>query len=53
MCSDGLTDLLSDEQITDIIINGGEDVDGIASQLIDAANDAGGKDNVSVIVCRT
>jgi PPM family protein phosphatase len=51
MCSDGLTDLLSDELIADII-KGGEDVDSIALQLIDGANDAGGKDNVSVVVCR-
>lgn len=51
MCSDGLTDLVSDEQIMEII-KSEEDVDAIATRLIDAANDAGGKDNVSVIVCK-
>ena len=44
ICSDGLSDMLTDEQI-DAILDGG----GAAQDLIDAAKQAGGKDNVSVI----
>jgi protein phosphatase len=51
LCSDGLTDMLPDEQISQILEKE-KDVDHIAVQLIDAANAAGGKDNVSVVVCR-
>ncbi|MFC1816669.1 PP2C family protein-serine/threonine phosphatase, partial [Thermodesulfobacteriota bacterium] len=51
LCSDGLSDMLTDDQILQII-NAHKDVDQIATQLIDAANKAGGKDNVSVVVCR-
>ncbi|MBW1803349.1 MAG: serine/threonine-protein phosphatase [Deltaproteobacteria bacterium] len=51
LCSDGLTDMINDERIKDVL-NAGDSVEDIANRLIDAANDAGGKDNVSVIVCR-
>jgi serine/threonine protein phosphatase PrpC len=52
MCSDGLSDMISDEEILSIL-NSAEDTGGIANALADAANAAGGKDNISVIVCRT
>jgi protein phosphatase len=51
LCSDGLTDMLMDEKIVQIL-NSEKNVDDIASRLIHAANDAGGKDNTSVVVCR-
>lgn len=51
MCSDGLTDMITDEQIADIM-NSGKDVADTAEQLVEAALDAGGKDNTSVIVCQ-
>lgn len=44
ICSDGLSDMLTDEQIDAILDSGGA-----AQELIDAAKQAGGKDNVSVI----
>jgi protein phosphatase len=51
LCSDGLNDMLSDEEIADILkVN--DDVDDIAVRLVDAAIDAGGKDNTSVVVLR-
>ena len=53
LCSDGLSDMLEDERIAEIILAGGADVAQIADSLIEAANEAGGKDNVSAIVCRT
>ncbi len=52
LCSDGVTDMISDSRIEEIIKAGNGDVDEIANRLIDAANDAGGKDNASVVVCR-
>jgi len=51
LCSDGLNDMLSDEEIAGIIKNN-KDVDDITVRLVDAALDAGGKDNTSVIVCK-
>jgi len=51
LCSDGLTDMISDDEIA-LILNEGGDVPDICSRLIRAANDAGGGDNVSVVLCR-
>jgi len=51
LCSDGLTDMLTDREIGQIMSRPGA-VDQIAEQLVDAANAAGGKDNISVVVCR-
>lgn len=51
ICSDGLTDMLTDQTISQILA-GHMEIDPMAPQLIDAANTAGGKDNVSVIVCK-
>jgi len=45
ICSDGLSDMLSDTDIENILKNGGS-----AKSLVDAANNAGGKDNISVIL---
>ena len=52
LCSDGLNDMVSDDRIADIIAES-SDVDSMAVNLVTAALDAGGKDNTSVIVCRT
>jgi PPM family protein phosphatase len=48
LCSDGLTDVLTASQISDIVEQYDGDSDAIAQQLVRAANEAGGKDNVSV-----
>ena len=52
LCSDGLTDMVSDDEIARILNDGG-DIPDMCSRLITAANDAGGNDNVSVVLCRT
>lgn len=52
LCSDGLSDMIDESQIRDIF-RSETDVDVIAQRLVDAANAAGGKDNVSAVVCRT
>ncbi len=49
LCTDGLTGMLPDEKIAEILDLGGEP-NGICKMLIDAANDNGGKDNITVIV---
>lgn len=51
MCSDGLTGMIGDEQITKLLqesVSCEEAVD----RLIEVANEAGGNDNISVIVAR-
>jgi serine/threonine protein phosphatase PrpC len=49
LCSDGLTDLVPLRSIADIITNNAGQVHGVVRALIDAANDAGGRDNVTVV----
>jgi protein phosphatase len=45
LCSDGLSDMISDEEIARLLLSGHE-----ATALCEAAEEAGGHDNVSVIV---
>ena len=47
LCTDGLTDLVSDEKILEIV-KGGEDPEQICKQLVSEANDGGGNDNITV-----
>ena len=49
MCSDGLSNMIDDEDMKDII-NQGNELEDIANNLIDVANNNGGKDNISVIL---
>ena len=49
LCSDGLHDMLDDETIAEIVDAGGSDAE-IASRLGKAALDAGGHDNVTLVV---
>ena len=51
LCSDGLTDMLSNLEI-DEILSSGDSPEECAQKLVDAAHENGGKDNVTVIVCR-
>jgi PPM family protein phosphatase len=51
LCSDGLSDMLDDESIAQLL-GSAETLPEAANALIDAANDAGGKDNISVILAR-
>jgi protein phosphatase len=51
LCSDGLTSMISEEQIAKIL----SDADGLdraAQRLIDEANQAGGRDNITVVLVR-
>ena len=51
MCSDGLSDMLPDMAIAQLLLQN-ESMDEANSALIAAANDAGGKDNISVVLAR-
>lgn len=48
LCSDGLTDMVPDQRILELARFG--DLDEAVSELIAAANQAGGKDNITVIL---
>ena len=49
MCSDGLTNMLEDEEIRQIVRER-ISIEEKASRLVNAANDHGGKDNIAVIL---
>ena len=51
VCTDGLTDMLTNFEIADILISS-KDTDESTNRLVSAALEKGGKDNVTVIVCR-
>jgi serine/threonine protein phosphatase PrpC len=50
LCSDGLTDLISGPEIRACLERYAPDYDAAIRALIDAANHAGGKDNITVVV---
>lgn len=51
LCSDGLTDMLTDLEIAEIL-DDDMGLDTVAEALIKAANHQGGRDNISVLLCR-
>ena len=50
LCSDGLNDMIEDEEIQMTLIALRSNLDLTAQQLVQAANDAGGRDNVLVML---
>jgi serine/threonine protein phosphatase PrpC len=52
LCSDGLTTMLKDDEILDIITTSAGDVKKAARELVDAANAKGGEDNITVVLLR-
>ena len=51
LCSDGLTDMLDDGRITAILAAEAEP-EGACKRLVDEANEAGGRDNITAVVAR-
>lgn len=51
LCSDGLTDMVPDEEIAAVLASD-RSLDACANELVQLANDHGGRDNVSVILIR-
>jgi PPM family protein phosphatase len=51
LCSDGLTSMISEEQIATVLAEE-SDLDRAGERLIDEANSAGGRDNITVVIFR-
>lgn len=51
ICSDGLTEMVSDDRICEVLASG-ESIKNKVQVLIDMANAAGGYDNITVVLCR-
>ena len=51
VCSDGLTDLVNKEEIT-AVLNLTATLEEKAIKLVDAANNAGGKDNITIVLAK-
>lgn len=52
LCSDGLTDMVSDEEIRGTLERCGGQLERATRALIELANAGGGKDNISVVLAR-
>lgn len=52
ICSDGLHSMINDQAIREVLVARGASLEEAAGGLIDAANEAGGRDNVSVVLLR-
>jgi serine/threonine protein phosphatase PrpC len=52
LCSDGLTDGVSDEGICELLIAAQKTPQEMADDLVNAANEAGGPDNITVVVVK-
>lgn len=52
LCSDGLNDMIEDEEIQMTMIALRSNLDLTGQQLVQAANDAGGRDNISVMLVK-
>jgi PPM family protein phosphatase len=50
LCSDGLSDMVEDEELQQILIDAHGNIEIAANKLIQAANNNGGKDNISVVI---
>jgi PPM family protein phosphatase len=49
LCSDGLTDMVGDEEIGEVLGEGRDNLEEAAKELVRRANKAGGQDNITVI----
>jgi protein phosphatase len=52
LCSDGLHGMVGDEEIARILVPSSGTLEEVTASLVDAANEAGGRDNVSVVLLR-
>jgi protein phosphatase len=50
LCSDGLSDMVSESRISEILLESPDDPEQAANSLLSAALDAGGNDNITVVV---
>jgi serine/threonine protein phosphatase PrpC len=52
LCSDGLHGMLGDDEIARLVLSSSGSLEEVTASLVDAANEAGGRDNVSVVLLR-
>ena len=52
LCSDGLTNMVPDDKLLSIVVQHGEALSEAGTMLVDAANEAGGTDNITVVLVR-
>jgi serine/threonine protein phosphatase PrpC len=52
LCSDGLHGMLNDQRLAQLLVPVPDSLEEATARLIDAANEAGGKDNVTVVLLR-
>jgi serine/threonine protein phosphatase PrpC len=52
LCSDGLTDMLPERRVAEVMVRQPDSLSDTAQGLIDAANEAGGRDNITVVLFR-
>jgi len=52
LCSDGLTTMLEDKEILEIILANEDDIKEAAKKLVDRANEKGGNDNITLILIK-
>ena len=52
LCSDGLSGMVSDENILEVVRDADTDIEFAAKTLISKANDEGGEDNITVVLVR-
>lgn len=50
LCSDGLSNMLEDEKIEEIVISHKDSMEEAGRSLVEQANEAGGKDNITVVL---
>lgn len=50
LCSDGLTDYLTDEELQDILLEQETDLQQKARKMVDIALERGGRDNITVLL---
>lgn len=52
LCSDGLTDMVEPDAVKQIVLAAAGDLAAAANQLVETANQNGGRDNISVVLVR-
>ena len=52
VCSDGLSDMVDDDSIKNLLLEAADDLEATADTLVTAAKDRGGFDNISVLLLR-
>jgi protein phosphatase len=50
ICSDGLTDIVRDLEISEVLVSNSDNLDAAAEGLVAAANEGGGIDNITVVL---